>query len=316
MNIFLLSILLLIALALLIGLGPYLREARRRPVTEADRAAAPGQFADLSQGRTHYRWYDRSRGPVAVLVHGLTSPSIVWQDIAPALQAQGYRVLVYDLYGRGLSDRPKGPQDEAFFVTQLEDLLADQKIADDITFFGYSMGGAITAAYAARHPDQVLRLVLVAPAGMGRFPGGLMQRMRDAELIGGWMVRALYPRAFRRACEHGRRKLGVPAQAAVEQEAQLRYRGFLPAVLSSLRGILRHPMEQPHRKLSREDVPVLAIWAEADRTIPLECLGTLAQWNRMAVHHQVPGASHWIPLTHPDAVIDAYRQFLATPDAH
>lgn len=82
------------------------------------------------------------RGPVAVCVHGLTTPSFVWHGLARGLATFGYRVLIYDLYGRGYSDRAPGHQDQAYFLQQLNDLLEDQQIKGDITLLGYSMGGA------------------------------------------------------------------------------------------------------------------------------------------------------------------------------
>jgi pimeloyl-ACP methyl ester carboxylesterase len=66
--------------------------------------------------------------------------------------AKGHRVLTYDLYGRGYSDRPGGEQDARFFIRQLEDLLEHQGVTQPVTLLGYSMGGAIGAAFAAKHP--------------------------------------------------------------------------------------------------------------------------------------------------------------------
>ena len=105
-------VLLVLALAALL---PFADEWRRKPMNAAARTVARGDFADLSQGRTCYRWTGPLRGPVAVCVHGLTTPSQVWDSIAEGLAAQGFRVLTYDLYGRGFSDRPPGRQDAGFF---------------------------------------------------------------------------------------------------------------------------------------------------------------------------------------------------------
>lgn len=40
----------------------------------------------------------------------------------------GYRILTYDLYGRGYSDRPSGKQNREFFLQQLDDLLAYEAV--------------------------------------------------------------------------------------------------------------------------------------------------------------------------------------------
>ena len=76
--------LLLAALAVLYY-APALREMMRPKLTDADRAQAPGQFADLPRGRTHYQWHGPEDGPIVVCIHGLTTPSFYWADLLPHL---------------------------------------------------------------------------------------------------------------------------------------------------------------------------------------------------------------------------------------
>ena len=114
-------ILFLIVIAILAA--PFIIEWRRIPMDAQARADAPGEFAELSNGITHYQFHGPVDGPLVVCVHGLTTPSFVYEGLAKRLMERGYRVLVYDHYGRGYSDRPKGDQDRAFFVSHLEELL-------------------------------------------------------------------------------------------------------------------------------------------------------------------------------------------------
>lgn len=300
--------LFLAALIALITIAPFVIEKRRPAMDDDARVDAPGSFAELSQGVTHYQWFGGNRGPVAVCVHGLTTPGFVWHQIAQDLAQLGYRVLVYDLYGRGYSDRPEGKQDDAFFVQQLEDLLAHEQIADDITLFGYSMGGVIATCYAARHPDQIRQLVLVAPAGFGGFPKGFYRAIRDFGDFGDWLAGVRLPNKIRKGAEALAANHPHLTAVAEGQRAEPDRRGFIPAVLSSLRHALRDEREYEHRKLSRVDVPVLAIWATEDEAIPLSGMGNLTRWNRFAVQAQIDGATHWLPLTHPAEVTRAFRE--------
>ena len=149
------------AVLILLGLlaVPLTIEWTRKGVGEAARKHASGQFALLSQGTTHYEWLGPERGPVAVCIHGLTTPSFVWRGLSKGLALMGFRVLVYDLYGRGLSDRVRGAQDADFFVRQLTDLLSHEKVQGHLTVMGYSMGGAIAAHFTAQYPGLVKQLV-------------------------------------------------------------------------------------------------------------------------------------------------------------
>ena len=54
-----------------------------------------GQTAVLDQG-------DGASGSV-LLIHGLSYPHQVWGPLSQRLLASGYRVISYDLYGRGQS---------------------------------------------------------------------------------------------------------------------------------------------------------------------------------------------------------------------
>ncbi len=298
-----------IALALLVALiaAPFLAEARRPKMNQAARASAPGEFASLPRGLTHYRWLGPEDGPIAVCVHGLTTPSFVWTPIAGGLAERGFRVLLYDLYGRGYSDRPRGAQDADFFVTQLEELLQDQKIEGKITLLGYSMGGAITAAFTARFPDRVRQLVLLAPLGMGHDLGPIARLVINHNRLGTWLMMALYGKSYRQALE-GERGLPSAVDGIVDlQMAELNFRGFRPAVLSSTRNIVEEDMEERHRTICTADVPVLAIWGSDDEVIPVAGLDRLAEWNPDARQDVIDAAGHSLAYTHSDQVLDALR---------
>lgn len=155
-----------VALAVVIAI-PLVIELTRKRMTQDTRRDAPGKFATLSQGVVHYDWLGPTRGPVCVCIHGLTTSSYVWGGLARGLALMGFRILIFDHYGRGYSDRPKAAHDDAFYLTELEELLAHENVGGDITLIGYSMGGAIATLFAANHPDRVRQLILLAPAYMG-----------------------------------------------------------------------------------------------------------------------------------------------------
>ncbi len=274
----------LILLALIAA--PFAIDAVRKvPV----RATAPGAFAQLSQGVTHYQWGGPVRGPVVVAIHGLTTPSPIWDDIGDRLGRLGYRVLVYDLYGRGFSDAVPGAQDRAFFLRQLTDLLADQGLNDELTLLGYSMGGSIATAFAADNPHRMKRLILLAPGGIDMTEDRFTRVCRTVPVMGDWLHAAF-----------------------VRGNARYRRKGQGAAVLSSRRNMLAAVQEVDHRKIHRDGTPVVAIWGDADRVIPLTALGKLAQWNRAARQEVVKSAAHDMPTTHAAEVTEILQQVLHT----
>ena len=80
-------------------------------IDDAARAAAGGSVARLSAGSTWYEVRGAEDAPTVVLVHGTTLPSMVWEQNVDALVDAGLRVVRYDLFGRGFSDRPDAAYD-------------------------------------------------------------------------------------------------------------------------------------------------------------------------------------------------------------
>lgn len=287
---------------------PFFLEAQRKTLTQGDRARSTGQYVQLSCGLTHFDWDGPADGPIIVAVHGLTTPAVVWEDIVPTLTARGFRVLRYDLYGRGFSDAPKCPQTIAFFVNQLHELLIEQDVTAPITLIGYSMGGSIVTAFAAQRPDQVSRLILLASAGVEQTTAWFDRVCSGVPIFGDWVFGTFAAGRMRVGNQRNKSK-----HITQTQRFQLARRGYLPSVLRSMRGALSEGQEQNHKAVYQAGIPMLAIWGRADRTIPLRAMGVLAKWNRNVEHVDIPDAGHGLPYTHHQSSGAAISAFLKQP---
>jgi pimeloyl-ACP methyl ester carboxylesterase len=100
------------------------REEDERDVIARELPAGDtGAFDDLSAGRTYYELDEPSDKPLLVCIHGWSIASYAWRELRSKFQAKGYRILTYDLYGRGYSERPPGKQSVDFFTQHLSELL-------------------------------------------------------------------------------------------------------------------------------------------------------------------------------------------------
>ncbi|SLN56772.1 Arylesterase [Roseovarius albus] len=284
---------------------PFAREALRSRMNAKRRQDAPGQFAQLSRGVVHCQWLGAETGPLIVCVHGLTTPSFVFGPMAMGLGKLGYRVLVYDHYGRGYSDRPGGIQDSDFFCETLTELLQDQDIDTPFTLLGYSMGGGIVAAFSARFPERIKRLILLAPIGMGHDLGPIVRMASNYEFFGRWMLMVMYPRMLRRGVEAERGLQGDIEGVVDLQINEMKTKGFLPGVINSLRGICDEILEEDHRAIHSANIPVHAIWGETDDIIPVSGAEKLSDWNPDAMHKIIEGADHTLAYTATQAVVNA-----------
>ena len=94
-----------------------------------------------------------------VLVHGLAGSSRWWRETEAALRAR-HRVHVLDLPGFGSERRSRFVlADAPARVAEALEPIAPAHLV------GHSLGGLVCARVAARRPELVDRLVLVAPAG-------------------------------------------------------------------------------------------------------------------------------------------------------
>jgi pimeloyl-ACP methyl ester carboxylesterase len=241
---------------------PIVRNTEHEVLTAEVRARAPGQFARLSQGYTHYEVGGPEGGPTVVLVHGFSVPFYVWDPTFKALAESGFRVIRYDLYGHGLSDRPDVAYGRDLFVGQLAELLDSLEVTGPVDVAGVSMGGAITAAFAAEHPERVARVVLVDPlfqtVGIGplSLPG-----------VGEYLASAFYVPSTAngqgRVFVHPERFPDFPGLF----REQMRYKGYTRALLSTARTFIQRDPMPDYVKLKEEQKPTLLIWAAQDRTL-------------------------------------------------
>ena len=301
---------ILLGLLVVVTLVPIFAELLRKPTNAARMADAPGEIAYLPQGPTHYRWSGPEDGPIVVCIHGLSTPSYIFAATERSLTSLGFRVLTYDLYGRGYSARAQGRQNAAFFTTQLRALLKHQEIRERVSLLGFSMGGQIAAAFAAEENERISRLIFVAPAGLkptettGRSP------MWTAPIIGDWMTRVAGGAALRRELVEHRSIATVIPNLEDRQAAETRLRGFLPALLSSRRHLLSRTSVAHHKRIANDIKRVLAIWGSDDPVIPLSAMGEFAKANPDAHHVQIRGAGHNLLQTHPKEIAQALGDFL------
>lgn len=110
-------------------------------LNEATRSRMSGQFARLTDGVTHYEIGGPPDGRIVVLAAGFSVPYYIWDPTFDALTKAGFRVLRYDYYGRGYSDRPPIPFTDEMYVRQLDELLNTARISGPIDLAGISLAG-------------------------------------------------------------------------------------------------------------------------------------------------------------------------------
>ena len=108
----------------------------------------------------HYEEY--GHGTPLLLVHGLGSSTLDWEEQIPALAAR-YRVIVPDVRGHGRSDKPRERYSIAGFSADLVALIEHLNLAP-AHYVGLSMGGMIGFQLGVDQPQLLKSLCIVNSA--------------------------------------------------------------------------------------------------------------------------------------------------------
>ncbi len=132
---------------------------------EEYRRTGGNSFVKLTDGWTNYELIgDPDAAHTVILIHGGTIPLCIWETQIDALKNAGFRILRYDQFGRGYSDRPAAIYSRELFLRQLKDLLDALDIKKPVDIVGPSFGGAIAVTFAAKYPQRVNSMLLISPA--------------------------------------------------------------------------------------------------------------------------------------------------------
>ncbi|TCD65971.1 hypothetical protein EIP91_001963 [Steccherinum ochraceum] len=276
-----------------------------------------GAYVTFPYGRVRYWLMGPEDGPRIVLIHGLSIPAIIWQDVAPQLAANGYRVLLYDLYGRGYSDAPRTTYDTNLYVTQLALLM--QYIGWEKTHVvGLSMGGGIGAAFCDQFPHLVSgKLALLASTGIVESN----DLSRTSKFLSSPVMQTItssHPfRLYLRHLANNATTIDDPIAELVRiQSAHLP--GYNTAIASSIReGPIRSlapVFVSLGRKTRKRGGKILLIWGTRDSVVPYHYAARVQALISESKLVTIDGAKHDLTLSHAGQVVKHLLAFFEADD--
>ena len=263
------------------------------------------------------------KGPLLVLVHGITSSSASWEPVLPAL-AEHFTIIAPDLLGHGQSDKPAGDYSLGSHACLVRDLMLALG-HEQGTIVGHSLGGGIAMQAAYQFPELVGRLVLVSSGGLGR---EVSLFLRAVTLPGAELVLPLIASrpildaggAISRALGRIGLQAGSDLAEIARGIASLNEIGARRAFVHTARAVIDscgQRVDARDRLYLAEAVPSLLVWGDGDPIIP-------AEHGRRA-HELMPGsrlevfqdAGHFPHADEPLRFSRVLRDFVAgTEPAH
>jgi pimeloyl-ACP methyl ester carboxylesterase len=237
-------------------------------------------------------------------------PYFIYDPTFEFLTRSGYRVLRYDLFGRGFSDRPHARYNLDLFVQQLADLLDALRLTRPLNLVGLSMGGPITAAFTARHPERVSKLVLIDPAGARPIVLSPLLKAAKIPLVAETVLGLFGTENMVRSAASDFYDPKLVEEFQARYAVQMQYRGFKRAILSTIRNDMLGSFIEHYKRVGVIGKPVLLFWGRNDTTVPFEHSDDLRAAIPNAQFHVIEDCGHIPHYEKPDEVNPILLEFL------
>jgi pimeloyl-ACP methyl ester carboxylesterase len=286
-----------------------IKDLERRALDDAARAGAPGKFVRLADGMTHYEVAGPGNGRVILFASAFSVPGFISDPLFQSLADSGFRVIRFDYYGRGWSDRIDAVYDQDLFVRQMAGLLDSLHVTGPVTVASVSYGAAMITSFADRYPDRVRALIYIDPVINNRRPLPPEERSRFAwdyhmvlkggsdAMAEGQLYDFLYPD----------RHPDWVARYRVQQQ----FKGTREAWRRTRAAIAVSPdqMEQL-RRVGTSPRPVLVIWGRQDPVAPFDESPAFMSALSYGVLVPVDSAGHMSHADQPDRVVATVMDFM------
>ncbi|MCX5997634.1 MAG: alpha/beta hydrolase [Chloroflexi bacterium] len=285
-------------------------DIEKKDLDDAARAQQGGSYVRLSNGVTHYELIGPETGQVVVLIHGFSIPMYVWDAQVEPLTQAGFRILRYDMYGKGYSDRPEANYSQAFFRKQLINLLDGLNIQKSIDLVGLSVGGGLAVDFTANFPDRVNKLVLVDPVITSSAKYDSLMKLLGPPVMGEFLMRLVTTKILADRAADLMKKSPKAAEYNNLFRDQTRYKGFERATLSMIRGDAIKDYRADYLTVGQQNKPIMLIWGTLDEDVTPSMVQEIRKAMPNLDFKQLDGIGHDPQVEAPDKVNSLVIDFL------
>jgi len=255
------------------------------------------KFASVNGWRMHY--VDEGKGDPVVLLHGNPTWGFLYRDVIGPLVQAGRRVIVPDMIGFGLSEKPTHEQahtldGHAANLTALMRQLDLRRIA----LVCHDWGGPTGLSFAMHNPERILALTVMStwawPSPPAEFHTRVFPwRMMHAPLVGPYLLgrhnvlagRGIYLSVVDR--EKFRRTAKAAYEAVLPDPATRLLTWAWPRWIPLDRGARGfNRFEWLEEQLSRSELPTLIIWGREDDVFDAETFS--GRFKKLLPHAEGP----------------------------
>lgn len=270
-------------------------------------------FVEVEGVRLHWvELGETSHATPVVLLHGLSNSCLSWSHVAPFL-ATDRRVLMLDLPGHGLSERPNVGYELDWYTRVVARWLEAVGI-EQADIVGHSFGGGIAQMLLLECPERIRRVVLVASGGLGKGIGWWLRIASLPHIVEylGQPFMALGTRLALRGVHQGISRSDVAELSGFNSQA-----GSARAFARSVRDVINWRGQRrnflPRGNTIEKLPPILILWGDRDSLIPIDQGRAFASLLEGAAFKTFEGCGHYLHNERPEAFVRAVREFLDDP---
>ncbi len=302
-------ILVAVVVVLALGVGVVLLlhislDWEKAEVTQEVREATGESYVALSDGVTEYQLSGPDSAQTVIMISGASVPYYILDGTYEALVEAGFRVLRYNYYGRGFSDRPMVRYDGALYERQISDLVETLGLQKPFDLIGLSMGGMVAAAYATAHPEAVRRIAFIDPA----------YRQYPSPGRPEWLSDMLFVLSQQDATAESQVVDFIEPENFPDwidrYKIQMRFKGFRHSRISTFYHFTTIDHQENFRFLGQSGIPMLLLWGKQDVTVPFVESRVVADLTG-AEFYPVAGAAHLPHLEQPEIVNPIIVEFFS-----
>jgi proline iminopeptidase len=281
--------------------------------------AAAAQAESGYAGDIYYQTFGRGT-PVLIINGGPGLDSDGFEAVAKTIAAQGYQTILFDQRGTGHSRLSNINADTIRLALMVQDIeqLRQQLQINKWVVLGHSFGGMLGAAYAAKYPQHIEKLIFSSSGGLD-----LQFREQIAERV---LNNLNLQEQIRMQMYQLRQRSGDDSDSTRDKLAQLRARAYvidkskapliaarLKVVNMTINSLVFADLEKNHFDLKAQfkqfQAPVLVLQGEND-IISTETARTIAASFSDAELVLLPQCAHYGWLDQPDLYYSAVFRFL------
>jgi pimeloyl-ACP methyl ester carboxylesterase len=254
--------------------------------------------------------------PPVVLLAGALRSSHLWRNLTQLL-SPWMRVLAVDLLGSGASDSPAGADLSLEAHTRYVREALEHLDVERFAVVGHGHGGGVAQLLALGGGAEAM--VLIDSIGFDAWPGPAIRELRersgafDRASVDAWLTEAVDT-----GVSHRDRLSSADVEGYLAPFSGADGVERFERVVASLDGSGLVGLEP---RLAELEIPVLVLWGEEDRFVPVRLAERLGDALPMATIALLPGCGHLVLDDAPETAVPLVFQYLrsrylGTPHVH